>query len=151
MQLSVSGAVSRPATVRRWARRRQPKTALHYRKGFSEPVEELADAGGAPFNASPARYDSSMANENAIIIAPELWKRLEGKVSGRRVLKALSVRQPFANLIADGSKTIEVRTRGTTHRGPLLIVSSKRPDVPPAGCAVAVVNLVDSRPGPTGG
>ena len=87
-----------------------------------------------------------MANENAITIAPELWMRLEGAVSGRRVLKALSVRQPFANLIADGSKTIEVRTRGTTHRGPLLIVSSKRPDVPPAGCAVAVVNLVDSRP-----
>ena len=87
-----------------------------------------------------------MANENAITIAPELWKRLEGAVSGRRVLKALSVRQPFANLIADGSKTIEVRPRGTTHRGPLLIVSSKRPDVPPAGCAVAVVNLVDSRP-----
>ena len=56
-----------------------------------------------------------MANENAITIAPELWKRLEGAVSGRRVLKALSVRQPFANLIADGSKTIEVRTRGTTH------------------------------------
>ena len=87
-----------------------------------------------------------MANVNAITIAPELWKRLEGAVSGRRVLKAVSVRQPFANLIADGSKTIEVRRRRTTHRGPLLIVSSKRPDVPPAGCAVAVVNLVDSRP-----
>ena len=26
---------------------------------FPEPVEELADAGGAPFNTSPARYDSS--------------------------------------------------------------------------------------------
>ena len=68
------------------------------------------------------------------------------RCKGHRVLKALSVQQPFANLIADGSKTIEVRTKGTTHRGPLLIVSSKRPDVPPAGCAVAVVNLVDSRP-----
>ena len=87
-----------------------------------------------------------MSNENEITIAPGLWKRLEGAVSGRRVLKALSVQQPFANLIADGSKTIEIRPRGTTHRGPLLIVSSKRPDVPPAGCALAVVNLVDSRP-----
>ena len=88
-----------------------------------------------------------MANENTITIAPELWERLKEAISGRRVLKALSVRQPFANLIADGSKTIEVRTRGTTHRGPLLICSTKRPDVPPpAGCAVAVVNLVDSRP-----
>ena len=79
-----------------------------------------------------------MANENAITIAPELWKRLEEAVPGRRVLKALSVQQPFANLIADGSKTIEVRNRDTTHRGLLLIVSSKRPDAPPAGCAVAV-------------
>ena len=87
-----------------------------------------------------------MSNENEITIASGLWKRLEGAVSGRRVLKALSVQQPFANLIADGSKTIEIRPRGTTHRGPLLIVSSKRPDVPPAGCALAVVNLVDSRP-----
>ena len=87
-----------------------------------------------------------MSNENEITIAPELWKRLEGAVSGRRVLKALSVQQPFANLIADGSKTIEIRSKGTTHRGPLLIVSSKRPDLPPAGCAIAVVNLVDSRP-----
>ena len=81
----------------------------------------------------------SMSNENEITIAPGLWKQLERAVSGRRVLKALSVQQPFANLIADGSKTIEIRTRGTTHRGPLLIVSSKRPDVPPAGCAIAVV------------
>ena len=87
-----------------------------------------------------------MSNENEITIALGLWKQLERAVSGRRVLKALSVQQPFANLIADGSKTIEIRTRGTTHRGPLLIVSSKRPDVPPAGCAIAVVNLVDSRP-----
>ena len=60
-----------------------------------------------------------MSNENEITIAPGLWKRLEGAVSGRRVLKALSVQQPFANLIADGSKTIEIRPRGTTHRGPL--------------------------------
>ena len=61
-------------------------------------------------------------------------------------MKALSVRQPWANLIADGSKTIEVRTRPTTYRGLLLIVSTKRPAVPPAGCALAVVNLVDCRP-----
>ncbi len=61
-------------------------------------------------------------------------------------MKALSVRQPWANLIADGSKTIEVRTRPTKYRGPLLIVSAKRPDIAPAGCALAVVNLADSRP-----
>ena len=59
IHLSISGAVTRPTAVGRWSPRRQPTNALHYRKGFPEPVEELANAGGAPFNASPARYDSS--------------------------------------------------------------------------------------------
>ena len=61
-------------------------------------------------------------------------------------MKALSIRQPWANLIAAGDKTIEVRPWPTKYRGPLLIVSAKRPAVPPAGCALAVVNLVDCRP-----
>lgn len=61
-------------------------------------------------------------------------------------MKALSVKQPWANLIAAGEKTIETRTWATEYRGPLLIVSSKRPRIEPAGKAVAVVNLVDCRP-----
>jgi len=39
---------------------------------------------------------------------------------------ALSVRQPWASLIAHGRKTIEWRSWRTDHRGELLIVSSKR-------------------------
>ena len=61
-------------------------------------------------------------------------------------MKALSVKQPWANLIADGKKTIETRTWATKHRGLLLIVSSKRPNISPAGSAVAIVNVVDCRP-----
>jgi hypothetical protein len=61
-------------------------------------------------------------------------------------MKALSVRQPWANLIASGAKTIETRTWPTSYRGPLLIVSSKTPKVEPAGCAVAIADLVDCRP-----
>lgn len=38
---------------------------------------------------------------------------------------ALSVKQPWAWLIASGRKTIETRTWQTKHRGPILIVSSK--------------------------
>ena len=72
-----------------------------------------------------------MTNAGRISIAPGLWKTLEGAVAVRRSLKALSVQQPWANLIADGNKTIEVRSKSTSYRGPLLIVSSKRPDVPP--------------------
>lgn len=49
-------------------------------------------------------------------------------------------------MIASGEKTIETRTWQTKHRGKLLVVSSKEPDIPPAGCALAVVELVDCRP-----
>lgn len=63
-----------------------------------------------------------------------------------RRLKALSVKQPWANLIANGQKSIETRLWPTDHRGDLLIVSSKLPAIAPAGCAVAVVRLVDCRP-----
>ena len=61
-------------------------------------------------------------------------------------MRALSVKQPWANLIASGLKTIETRTWATAYRGPLLIVSSKRPNIPPAGSAVAIAELVDCRP-----
>jgi len=60
-------------------------------------------------------------------------------------MKAISVKQPWANMIADGSKTIETRTWATEYRGELLIVSSRRPDIEPAGCAVATARLVDVR------
>ncbi len=60
-------------------------------------------------------------------------------------MKALSVKQPWANMIARGEKAIELRSWGTNHRGDLLICSSKRPDIAPAGCALAIVNMVDCR------
>ena len=59
---------------------------------------------------------------------------------------ALTVRQPWANLIASGQKMIETRRWRTVHRGPLLICSSLHPRIAPAGCAVAIVNLIDCRP-----
>ena len=40
-------------------------------------------------------------------------------------MKALTISQPFASLIADGSKWIENRTWPTTYRGPLLIHAGK--------------------------
>ena len=53
------------------------------------------------------------------------------------------MKQPWANLIASGQKTIETRTWATIYRGPLLIVSSKRPNIEPTGSAVAIADLVD--------
>ncbi len=86
-------------------------------------------------------------------------------------MKGLSVKQPFASLIAAGQKTIETRSRKTEHRGRLLICASKEPHkgvvllplatptwsacplamrLYPAfqkfGVALCVVNLIDCRP-----
>ena len=40
-------------------------------------------------------------------------------------MKALSLKQPWAGMIANGEKPIETRTWPTRHRGDLLICSSK--------------------------
>lgn len=61
-------------------------------------------------------------------------------------MKALSIKQPWANMIAAGEKTIETRTWHTRWCGPLLIVSSKKPAIEPAGYALAIAQLVDCRP-----
>lgn len=80
-------------------------------------------------------------------------------------MKALSVREPWATLIANGRKTIELRTWTTDYRGPLLICCGSRPWqntagrlplVPeaelariceqPLGIAICTVELVDVRP-----
>ena len=60
-------------------------------------------------------------------------------------MKAISLKQPWANWIREKKKTIETRMWKTNYRGPLLIVSSKRPNIHPAGYALAIVNLVDCR------
>lgn len=49
-------------------------------------------------------------------------------------------------MIAEGDKTIETRTWPTKYRGELLVVSSKTPNIEPAGYAVAIAELVDCRP-----
>ena len=41
-------------------------------------------------------------------------------------MKALSVTQPWATLIATGQKQIETRSWGTRYRGPLYIHAAKR-------------------------
>ena len=61
-------------------------------------------------------------------------------------MKAISLKQPYANWIAEGKKTIETRTWSTKYRGPLLIVSSLKPNIPPVGCALALVSLINCRP-----
>jgi hypothetical protein len=82
---------------------------------------------------------------------------LEKRVYAPSML-ALSVRQPWANLIASGRKTIELRSWSTEHRGPLAIVSGKDIDrvaaarlrsapaeLEPLGCVLCTVELVECR------
>lgn len=78
-------------------------------------------------------------------------------------MRALSLRSPWATLVADGVKSIETRTWQTHYRGPLLIVQSlgstplrvthlippsalARVGDDPRGHALAVAVLADCRP-----
>lgn len=74
-------------------------------------------------------------------------------------MKALSVRYPFAMDIALGIKTVELRSRPTSHRGELLIVSSKsgtdyyckdtetgKMYEAPKGAQICVVKVLNCRP-----
>lgn len=67
---------------------------------------------------------------------------------GEITKKAISLHQPWANLIAEGRKTIETRFRRTKHRGDLVICSTKIPEAGegPFGYALCVVELYDCRP-----
>lgn len=69
-------------------------------------------------------------------------------------MKALSLKQPWAAMIASGEKTIETRTWKTDYRGDLLICASQSVDEscteeiwhPIFGHALCVVRLVDCVP-----
>lgn len=54
-------------------------------------------------------------------------------------MKALTIRQPWASLIAAGVKTIETRSWSTEYRGPLAIHAGKaKPERSEEGCGVPV-------------
>ena len=71
-------------------------------------------------------------------------------------MKTIVLRQPWASMVLEGRKTIELRTWTTKHRGPVLIVAGKGVDNEdarrhgwrggPRGVALCVVDLVDVRP-----
>jgi hypothetical protein len=63
-----------------------------------------------------------------------------------KTYKAISLKQPWANLVADGKKTIETRKWTTRYRGDLVICSSQKPSLDPAGCAIAIVEVYAIRP-----
>jgi len=60
--------------------------------------------------------------------------------------KAISLKQPWANLVASGKKTIETRKWTTKYRGDLVVCSSQNPKIEPYGKAVCIVELYDIKP-----
>ncbi len=73
-------------------------------------------------------------------------------------MKAITIKQPFASLIAAGLKEYEFRTWKTSYRGEILIHAGKGIDkeamkkfqslnlVYPSGCIIAKANLTDCIP-----
>lgn len=60
-------------------------------------------------------------------------------------MKCLSIREPWASLIASGQKTIETRTWKTNYRGPVLLHASKHPKGPLSGMVFAKTKILDCR------
>lgn len=59
-------------------------------------------------------------------------------------MKAITIKQPHAQLILLGEKTIELRSWTTKYRGPLLICAGARPELDlayPTGVALCIVDL----------
>ncbi len=62
-------------------------------------------------------------------------------------MKALSVKQPWASMIARGEKTIETRTWETNYRGELAICASASPrGQGPTRAVLAVADMLSCRP-----
>lgn len=70
-----------------------------------------------------------------------------------RTMKALSCKQPWANMLLDSEKCVETRPRNTTFRGQFVLHSSKIPDNDamkyynksdlPNGVLLGILNLTD--------
>lgn len=61
------------------------------------------------------------------------------------VYKAISLKQPWANLVTSGKKTIETR-KWKTNYSDLIICSSQNPKIEPYGKALCIVELYDVKP-----
>lgn len=121
----------------------------HY-KSFPKSRRKIAEAQVAPHGwPKPRRYRPRVR-------AP-LPTHEAARGDGR--MKALTVRQPWADLIITGRKSIEVRSWPTRYRGPMAIHAAKGPVVRDAdprlhglptpvnyGAIVGFANLVDCRP-----
>lgn len=64
----------------------------------------------------------------------------------KKTYKAISLKQPWANLVCQGKKTIETRKWKTNYRGEIVICSSQKPQIQPAGYALCTAELYRIEP-----
>jgi len=62
------------------------------------------------------------------------------------ILPAISIKEPWASMIAHGEKTIEVRAWKTSIRGRIVLCASKNPEGKYAGQAFALAEIAEIRP-----
>jgi hypothetical protein len=60
-------------------------------------------------------------------------------------VKAISIKQPWADMIMNGQKKIEVRTWKTRYRGDIIICASRNPKSDRSGVALCIAELYDVR------
>jgi hypothetical protein len=58
-----------------------------------------------------------------------------------RIFKAITLQEPYATKVAEGTKTLETRTWETSHRGDLVICCGVDPASKNSGLALCVVEL----------
>lgn len=94
-------------------------------------------------------FDDLKKRENQKLkIKTMQYKNVDYKPEIHERKKALTVKNPYAEWIAQGKKKIEVRSRNTSHRGELVICSSKSPEIQEmmSGCMLAIVDLYKTVP-----
>lgn len=62
------------------------------------------------------------------------------------IVKAISIKEPWASMIANGQKTIEIRKWRTKYRGKIVLCASKVPKSELSGKAFALCSLEEIRP-----
>jgi hypothetical protein len=94
------------------------RSGIHPAESVPESRGESAEMG----TGRAGRYPQSIPDIDGEGKAPTL----DGEKVTRKSVKALSLWQPWASLIAIGAKRIETRSWSTNYRGPIVIHAAKR-------------------------
>lgn len=126
--------------------------------GLTQELLDYVVNRAEEFTPSQQRYLLELFEEIFLDLIPVLAEQEKNKQMQHKrenfnkdmheVKKALTVKKPYAEWIAQGKKTIEVRSKNTKHRGELIICSSQKPVIQEmqSGCILCSVDLYDVKP-----